>query len=414
MSQLDEHSVKVGSYSQALEQAAAVDFSAIQQYNIINHAGVDRLSRPVVVFNACNLPSSKQIDMNLLLQYIIVALDKVVESDYVIVYLHAGLNSDNRPGIGWVREVYKVFDRKYKKNLKALYIVHPSVWIKVIMGLVRPFISSKFAQKLLYMSSLDQLSQYLHVDQMDVPEFVRAYDKRANKDKPAALSSSVSTASVVPGRHSEHQQFGVALAELVSDNQPIPLVPRLATAYIRQHGLDVEGIFRRSASAQTIRVVKEKFNKGEQVTFEEYLDVHIPAVLLKTFLRELPEPIVTFELFDSIMHILDLPAEEKVEATRQLFQTQLPKANYVVLEYLMRFLHEVLLHAETNLMTASNLAIVFAPNLVWSSTHAASLVAMGKINTFVHLLISNVDGVFGSSSDGAGVQQSSSAAPADA
>ena len=44
-----------------------------------------------------------------------------------------------------------------------------------------------------------------------------------------------------------------------------------------------------------------KINSGENVEFSLH-DVHIAAVLLKTFLRELPEPLLTFEQFESILH----------------------------------------------------------------------------------------------------------------
>ena len=44
-----------------------------------------------------------------------------------------------------------------------------------------------------------------------------------------------------------------------------------------------------------------KINSGENVEFS-LPAVHIAAVLLKTFLRELPEPLLTFELFESILH----------------------------------------------------------------------------------------------------------------
>lgn len=54
---------------------------------------------------------------------------------------------------------------------------------------------------------------------------------------------------------------------------------------------------------------------GESVNFREMEDVHLAAVILKTFLRELPEPLLTFQLYNDIINIsckfffslLDLP-----------------------------------------------------------------------------------------------------------
>jgi Rho GTPase-activating protein 1 len=59
--------------------------------------------------------------------------------------------------------------------------------------------------------------------------------------------------------------------------------------------------FRRSANAKTVKELQTKINLGENIDFDPS-DVHIAAVLLKTFLRELSAPILTYQLFDSILH----------------------------------------------------------------------------------------------------------------
>ena len=67
-------------------------------------------------------------------------LDNYVETDYTVVYFHHGLNSQNKPSFRWLLQAYRAFDRKYKKNLKALYLVHPTNFIRVIWQLFKPFI----------------------------------------------------------------------------------------------------------------------------------------------------------------------------------------------------------------------------------------------------------------------------------
>lgn len=42
---------------------------------------------------------------------------------------------------------------------------------------------------------------------------------------------------------------------------------------------------------------------GKPVNFDDYGDVHIPAVILKTFLRELPQPLLTFTAYEQILGI---------------------------------------------------------------------------------------------------------------
>ena len=42
---------------------------------------------------------------------------------------------------------------------------------------------------------------------------------------------------------------------------------------------------------------------GKPVNFDDYGDIHLPAVILKTFLRELPQPLLTFEAYEQILEI---------------------------------------------------------------------------------------------------------------
>lgn len=62
--------------------------------------------------------------------------------------------------------------------------------------------------------------------------------------------------------------------------------------------LETEGLFRRSPSAATVRDLKNRVNNGEVIPLH---DPHVSAVLLKTFLRELTEPLLTYELYDEVM-----------------------------------------------------------------------------------------------------------------
>ena len=67
--------------------------------------------------------------------------------------------------------------------------------------------------------------------------------------------------------------------------------------------LETEGLFRRSAQVSVVREVQSRINRGEIVDFHREFpgDYHLAAVALKTFLRELKEPLMTFELFDEIV-----------------------------------------------------------------------------------------------------------------
>lgn len=99
-------------------------------------------------------------------------LDKYVEQDYSVVYFHCGLTSQNKPPLSWLWKAYKAFDRKYKKNLKALYLVHPTNFIRIVWQMLRPAISVKFGRKMMYVNYLHELHQYLNLDKLCIPERV--------------------------------------------------------------------------------------------------------------------------------------------------------------------------------------------------------------------------------------------------
>lgn len=116
------------------------DFSDIAQYNCVEVAGDDLFGRKIITIYACRLPTSSRIHHLKLLKYIMYTLDQYVENDYCVVYFHYGLNSQNKPKLNFLYQAYKAFDRKYKKNLKALFLVHPTNFIRIVWQLFKPII----------------------------------------------------------------------------------------------------------------------------------------------------------------------------------------------------------------------------------------------------------------------------------
>lgn len=109
-----------------------------------------------------------------------------MESDYTLVYFHCGLNSHNKPPVRWLWTAFRAFDRKYKKNLKALLLVHPTSFVRIVFHVFRPVIrsvfvrlsapshplsrSAKFGRKVHTISHLEELNQFLHVKQLPLPK----------------------------------------------------------------------------------------------------------------------------------------------------------------------------------------------------------------------------------------------------
>lgn len=70
----------------------------------------------------------------------------------------------------------------------------------------------------------------------------------------------------------------------------------------------------------------------------EYQDVHVIASALKSYLRDLPDPLLTFNLYDQFIAAAQRPTEETRKVAILNAINQLPEKNYLNLRYLMKFL----------------------------------------------------------------------------
>ncbi|KAF6724288.1 Rho GTPase-activating protein 1 [Oryzias melastigma] len=361
-------------------------FYDIARHHIIEVAGDDNFGRKVIVFSACRMPPQHQLDHHKLLMYLKATLDQYVESDYTLIYFHHGLTSLNKPSLGWLRDAYKEFDRKYKKNIKALYIVHPTLFIKTLLVLFKPIISLKFGRKLNYVSYLSELEDVVKCEQLLIPQRVREYDEKL---RASAKPSSPPPMSPPRSPPLPNQVFGVPLSQLRQrdpDGDPVPTVMKDTIGFLSDQGLEIEGIFRRSANVTLVKEVQSKYNSGEVVNFRDMEDVHLAAVILKTFLRELPEPLLTFQLYNDIVNFTSVSTDCQLEVIKTMLES-LPEENYASLRYLITFLAQVSNNSEVNKMTDSNLAVVFGPNLLWGRDNAMTLSAIGPINNFTRVLL---------------------------
>jgi hypothetical protein len=155
--------------------------------------------------------------------------------------------------------------------------------------------------------------------------------------------------------------FGVPLVSLITENNKIPLVIERLLRTIEMYGSYTEGIYRKSGVSSKIKELKVKMDENpDEVDFEKY-QVHVLASVLKSFLREMPEPLLTFECYENFITAANLEDSQDRVTTLYDILKKLPPANYDLMERLVFHLARVALHEEVNRMSAASLAIVFAP-----------------------------------------------------
>ncbi|XP_018621548.2 rho GTPase-activating protein 22 isoform X1 [Scleropages formosus] len=146
-------------------------------------------------------------------------------------------------------------------------------------------------------------------------------------------------------------------------------VPRLVEQcvdFIRERGLQEEGLFRLPGQANLVKELQDIFDCGDKPLFNSNTDVHTVASLVKLYLRELPEPVVPFDKYENFLTCAQLLAKDKETGIQELSRQvkTLPRANFNLLKYICKFLDEVQSLSSENKMSVQNLATVFGPNIL--------------------------------------------------
>lgn len=160
----------------------------------------------------------------------------------------------------------------------------------------------------------------------------------------------------------------VTLSNTVNPACRVPIIIYECCRYIREYGAQVEGIFRISGSERRVAVKYPEFdqppNYGLNTSWDGYT-IHDVAHILKKYLREIPEPLFTHDLYPYFMQILDVSTDDTVRAKyTQCLVCLLPPAHLVSVEFLFDLLVEISRNADRTQMTNSNLARVLAPTIL--------------------------------------------------
>ncbi|XP_054898780.1 rho GTPase-activating protein 44-like isoform X3 [Poeciliopsis prolifica] len=131
-------------------------------------------------------------------------------------------------------------------------------------------------------------------------------------------------------------------------------------------GMQEEGLFRIAPSASKLKKLKASLDCGVLDVQEFSTDPHAIAGALKSYLRELPEPLMTFELYNDWIQASNIQDQEKRLQALLGACEKLPCANNNNFKYLIKFLSKLTEDQDVNKMTPGNIAIVLGPNLLWT------------------------------------------------
>ncbi|GAA5879603.1 hypothetical protein JCM3774_004282 [Rhodotorula dairenensis] len=195
---------------------------------------------------------------------------------------------------------------------------------------------------------------------------------------------SPSTRGLEPGQDGRGRVFGVRLEEslqyasvaismVAPDGKQyvygyVPIVVAKCGMMLKETATQTEGIFRVSGSNKRINQLQAVFDQppryGKDFDWTGY-SVHDAASVLRRYLNSLPDPVIPANLYLDFTAVLQKPQpiSASIAAYRHLISLLPPASRYLLL-YLLDFLSVFARCSNKNLMTASNLAVVFQPGLV--------------------------------------------------
>jgi len=228
----------------------------------------------------------------------------------------------------------------------------------------------------------------------DMLQWIEAFNRNVNRTEPLNSPS-----------NSQDVSFGLPLEVAVERalkrgaKLPVPTIVVKCIEFFRANDCtSLEGIFRISGQTGLINHLKTLIDNSEEskIAIPVDEDPHVVSGLLKLYFRELPTPLMTYDLYENWIAAQYIQETPKRIAQHKRLIVLLPDYNRQTLAYLLSYLKEVHDKATINKMDASNLSVVFGPTLVRPRGNDPTLLFkhMKAQYATIRDLIENYDAIF--------------------
>ncbi|TKY89996.1 hypothetical protein EX895_001294 [Sporisorium graminicola] len=194
--------------------------------------------------------------------------------------------------------------------------------------------------------------------------------------------------------------FGRLLTEQAAhEGRDVPLIVDKCIQAVEAFGMDYEGIYRKSGGTSQLKVITQLFERGNAFDLEDtdrFNDVSAITSVLKNYFRELPTPLLTFELYDELIKVVESKQDDaatKLGLVKQLVD-RLPRQHFCTLQHLVLHLYRVQERSVDNRMNARNLGVVFGPTLMRSADPTQEFAHMGGKAMTVEFFIDHAPELF--------------------
>ncbi|MEE6464478.1 hypothetical protein FKM82_006271 [Ascaphus truei] len=161
--------------------------------------------------------------------------------------------------------------------------------------------------------------------------------------------------------------FGIPLVDaaertMMGDGIRLPSVFRECIDFIEHHGMKCEGIYRVSGIKSKVDELKATYDREESPNLEDY-EPYTVASLLKQYLRELPENVLTKDLMPRFEEACGKSTEgERLQECQRLMK-ELPECNFCMISWLVVHMDHVIAKELETKMNIQNISIVLSPTV---------------------------------------------------
>lgn len=207
-------------------------------------------------------------------------------------------------------------------------------------------------------------------------------EKDREKEKEKEKKKKKKSETLSPPQPARKAVFGVPLEVATKltrfpDGVELPRVFREGLAHIDENCLEVEGIYRVSGTKSKVDILKESYDQGKTVNLHDF-EAEAVASLVKLYLRELPENILTAALLPKFNELSGMQDKnEQLEKVKQLL-TELPSCNRTLLAWLFTHMSHVMEKYSSNRMNLQNIGIVLSPTM--NVGHAVLFIFLNYVN----------------------------------
>ncbi|KAG2154366.1 RhoGAP-domain-containing protein [Suillus bovinus] len=198
--------------------------------------------------------------------------------------------------------------------------------------------------------------------------------------------------------------FGRDLIEQVKSDsrrgeRKAPVIVEKCIDAVEALALDYEGIYRKTGGSGQTKMITQLFERGDYGAFDlrdddRFNDICSVTSVLKTYFRQLPVPLLTYDLHGEFISAASLKDPGLKTQYLQELVNRLPSEHYHTLRLLVLHLHRVLEHSDKNLMNARNLGVVFGPTLMRSSDPGSEFSDMAGKAMLIEWLVDNAPTIF--------------------